>query len=832
MEAGTKGGKLEPDTKEEVVPGAEPKAIVKIFDAVITTCLFFIFLGLPLFFIGLAYQGIVFEKQIYFYFWLLLALVAWAAKGVITGELKIRRTPLDIPIGVFFIFYLLSTIFSVDRWHSFWGFFGDPSRGLMSITAIIISYYLIFSHFNEQRLKIIISAITASGLILAAWMALGIMGVKFLPAKILAVSPLSLIGSVSGAGAFFSVMILFFITIFFIIRSDENMKGVLKKILTFLLLTGIALNIFLILALYNFVPWIGLLIGTGVFLIYILSRIVRPAETWTWLPMAVFVVIMAILMIGAVSIARITLPVEVSPAYGISAEISKSAVKDKFILGSGPATYGYNFSRYRPQDFNDNYFYNLRFYQGTGILAETVPTLGALGAIGLTLVILTFLSVGFYLLTKKKERNKIYSLGLFSGMIILIVYAVTSRVEGTILLWGALFGTLTLAVLMWESNSEEKYLNLTLKASPKYALALAFVFMVVTAGVAYLFVFIGRTFTADVYAGKAIRQENIAEDGSVSQLIKAVSLYNKEGRYYTRVGQEYMVLANSEMLKGEKERNISAVQNYLNNSIAAAVRGRDLMKNDVLAVETLAQVYENAGFYVADSLKLAEEAYKQAQALEPHNPNYFVKLGQVKISLAAASQDENEKKQLIGEAKDLFQKSIDEKNNFSAGYYQLALAQEALGEIDQAIDNIRKAFSLDNSNINYAFNLGRLYQARGSDEDNKIAEDLFKQIIEANPNDVNTHFSLGLLFEKTNRQSDALSEYKKVLELLPTSPAGIPSGSEDAKAQVQKMIDNIQSGISNFAENQPQAQAPSAPAAPEENQAPAAPDENAAEEGQ
>lgn len=805
---------------ETTQTGPKTKVIVKIFDAIISASLFFIFLGIPLFFIGLTYQGIIFEKQIYFYFWLLLALVAWAAKGVIAGELKIRRTPLDIPIFIFWFLYLLSTIFSVDRWHSFWGFFGDPSRGLMSVTALIIAYYIIFSHFNAKRMKFMAGGFMAAGIILSLWMALGILGVKFLPDKLMALSPLSLIGSVSGAGAVLSLMIPLLITVVFLVRSGDNFGKALKNVFTVLLLAGLALDIFLILALYNFVPWIGLLIGLGLFLIYILSRLVRPIESWTWLPMAVFVAVMAILMIGAVNISRVNLPVEVSPSYAISAEIAKNSVKDKFILGSGPATYGYDFSLQRPQNFNQNYFYNLRFYQGTGIVAEAVATLGVLGSIALVIILLSFLSVGAYLLTHEKEKNKIYSLGLFSAMLTLLIYSVTARAEGTILIIGSLLGTLTLATLLWESNSEEKYLNLTLKASPKYALALAFIFMVVTAGVAYLFVFIGKTFVADIYAGMATREQQISEQGSVSKLIKAMSLHNKEGRYFTRVGQEYMVLANNEMLKGEKERDLTAIQKYLNNSIAAAVKGRDLMKNDVLAAETLAQIYENAGFYVKDSLALAEETYKQAQNLEPHNPNYFVKLGQIKISLAAAGKDENEKKQLVGEARDLFQKSIDEKNNLAAGFYQLALAKEALGEIDGAIDDMKQAFILERGNITYAFNLGRLFQVRGGDEDNKVAEDLFKQILGVNDKEINTHFSLGILYEKTNRKSDAMSEYQKVLDLLPASPAGGPAESEDARTRIQKMIDNIQSGISNFAQNAGGSNEDQVPMQPAEQPAP------------
>ena len=46
----------------------------RIFDAIITTSLVAIFFGLPIFFTGLSLQGITFEKQIYFYFWILIGI--------------------------------------------------------------------------------------------------------------------------------------------------------------------------------------------------------------------------------------------------------------------------------------------------------------------------------------------------------------------------------------------------------------------------------------------------------------------------------------------------------------------------------------------------------------------------------------------------------------------------------------------------------------------------------------------------------------------------------------------------------------------------------------
>ncbi|MFA6974136.1 MAG: hypothetical protein WC238_05375 [Parcubacteria group bacterium] len=313
----------------------KPRLMVRILDKIITACIFMLFFGVPLFFTSLSFQGIAFEKQIYFYFWILIALVVWAARGVVLGELKIRRTPLDIPIAIFFVIYALATFFSVDRWHSFIGFPGDPSRGLLSIVALIIAYYLIFSHFNLSRLKWILTAILSSGAILILWTLLGIMGVNFLPAKLMTVMPLSLVGSVSGLGIFLSILLPLLITTVFKLQASKTVGSLKKKIFTGILLVLTALDLFLLFALYAFVPWVAILIGVGFFLIFILALIIRPIENWTWLPMVTFVLIMIILMIGnSFKIAKINLPVEVSPSYGLSWQIAKNTLADKLVLGA------------------------------------------------------------------------------------------------------------------------------------------------------------------------------------------------------------------------------------------------------------------------------------------------------------------------------------------------------------------------------------------------------------------------------------------------------------------------------------------------------------------
>ena len=811
---------LRPEPKPPVEPRifspkSDDKFVVKVFDKIIAVSIFMIFFGLPIFFTNLAFQGISFEKQIYFYFWLFLGLVAWTAKGVIIGEMNIKRTALDIPIVLFWIIYLVATILSVDRWHSFWGTFGDPSRGFVSITAFVIAYYLIRSIVDFKKMRWMFGAFISSGFITALWTTLALLGIHFLPAKWEPFAPISLVGSMPGLGILFSMLVPLIVTAAFKIKSEGEISGLLRKSILVFLVVDLAIILFILLALYPFVPWIGILVGAGVFLIYILSQLIRPPKSLTWLPMAVFVIILACLMIGNNKLARINLPLDVMPNNSLSMEIAKNTLKSKFFFGTGPATYGYSFSLYKPKDFNLNQLYNLRFYQGKGLVFEALSTTGAAGTLAFALVVLSFISVVGYLLTREKERNKVYSLGLSMAALIFIIDMTSSRVESAVLILGVMISILALGCVLEESGSEEKSWRLSLKTSPKYALTLAFIFMVISAGVTFLFVYLGKLYVADVYAGMALRENTISEQGSITKLIRAVQLYNREGRYFSRVGQEYLYLANTEALKSNEERDVNKISAYLNSAILASVRAKELSPNDVFVVENLAQIYENSVLYVPNSVALAEENYKRALALEPENPLYLIKLGQIRLAYLINQKDDAEKKQTIQEAQDLFQQSIDRKINLDLGYYNLSIAQEALENIDGAIDNMGKAASLDRSSVDYLFNLGRLYQTRGKDDDNKMAEAIYKEILKTADNSFNVHFNLGRLYETMKQKDAAVAEYQKVLEIIPTD-----SSNKQVRDQLTKMISNIKAGIQNTPENlglnTPEtAPAPSAPVSPQ-----------------
>jgi tetratricopeptide (TPR) repeat protein len=782
---------------EETVQHEKPESkkgtwTEKIFDMVITVSLVALFFGLPIFFTGFTLQGIALEKQVYFYFWLLLGLVAWASKGVITGDLRIRRTPLDIPILLFVVFYGLDIFFSVDKWHSFFGFFGDPSRGFLSVLGLALAYFLLLSHFTWKRFLLMFGGFVVSGMIVILWSVLVLMNVHFLPTALAAYAPMSLIGTVSTLATFLSLLVPIFLTALFgLSRMDAKRKWLrgtgIGAIGVFLII-----DLFLLLGLFPFVPWPVLFGGMGFFILFILAQVVRPGDQWTWAPMLVFVLVLVFFMIGSNKLLRANLPVEVSPNVTLSWDIAKGALKDNFIFGTGPANYGYAFSMYRPIEYNQSSLYSLRFYEGKGLFFEALSSIGALGTLLLLVLWLSFISLGIYLLAFEKHRNKIYSLGLWTVAAMLLIAGFFSAMNGPLVLIGALLSMLALAVLFHESATEERYWSFSLKASPKFALTLAFIFMVVSAGVAFLFVFVGKVFVADLKAGMAARAAEPSEN-TRALLISAVQLYPNEGRYLTRLAQEQLALANMEAKKPEKERKVEAIAFYTHEAAAAAEAGWMKSPQDALTTESTGQVFENASLFASDALPKAFEYYEKASRLEPNNPLLLLKMGQVKKAMADQKQDGVERTALFDEAKGFFLASIEKKKNLAVTHYFLALVASGLKDFDQSVSEMTEASRLEPTNTNYSYNLGVVYQIRGKDADLSKAEDIFKSILGKNERLVDVRLSLGLLYEKEGDMAAAIGEYEKTLEYLKDD------ATSNLRDQVNKLIANAKSGKGNIA---------------------------------
>lgn len=128
-----------------------------------------IFFFVPLFFLGNTSELFEFNKM-----WLTFGLAiiigsAWIIKMIIERKIIIRKTPLDIPIVLFLISQIISSIFSLDSHVSLWGYYSRFNGGLLSYITYIFLYYAFVSNLEMKQVIQSVFVSLFSGLITVIW---------------------------------------------------------------------------------------------------------------------------------------------------------------------------------------------------------------------------------------------------------------------------------------------------------------------------------------------------------------------------------------------------------------------------------------------------------------------------------------------------------------------------------------------------------------------------------------------------------------------------------------------------------------------------------------
>src|SRR5260370_40250000 len=115
--------------------------IIDFCNKVIEYSFYALFLLIPLVFQGSTSELFEFNKM-----WLAFAItviiaLSWFSKMVFQRRFFIQRTPLDIPLALFLLSQIFSTIFSLDQHVSWWGYYSRFNGGLLFTNCFIFFLY-------------------------------------------------------------------------------------------------------------------------------------------------------------------------------------------------------------------------------------------------------------------------------------------------------------------------------------------------------------------------------------------------------------------------------------------------------------------------------------------------------------------------------------------------------------------------------------------------------------------------------------------------------------------------------------------------------------------
>lgn len=816
---------LKPEIKSAARGSKMERVSTKGLDIIIIGIISMIFALCPLFFTGLASQGIGFEKMIFFYFFVLIGIVAWVTKGVIVGELNLKRTPFDIPILALIAAFIVSTILSVSSKDSLLGSYGNSAKSLVALIIFVLFYYLVVNNIDARKIKIFFWSFLGSASAVVIFSLLQLKGIFLFPMAITKSISFNPLGSLSGLTMYLVIMLPLFIV--GIAQIKEIAPAINKAlIIPCKVFFGLmALGAMVILALLNgFTFWPAAIVGVVILLMFFLAKIIKISNNNLLIPLAAFLALIIFLVLGNFNIINLQLPAEVSLSRTASWNIAKESIKDNPVFGSGPSTFYYSFSKYKDMVFNSSPLWNIRFDSASGSIFELLTSVGIVGALAAVIIFLIGLSISFLTLIKSenKEVNSIL-LALFASFITAMIFSLLFSVNNSLLLTIILVAVLSVSASLVMYPERFKDLKLSFRASPKYALALAAIFLSVSAGVVVLFTMGLKMYLADIYARNSVLAAT--NEQKIVDLNRAIALAPYQDVYYLSQANNYMALANQEAISGQGSEQI---QNNLSLAIETGKKSVDISPNKAANNESLALIYENASFYTRGALEWAETYYKKVGELEPTNPTPYLRLALVNMARSNVETDQKEKEFYIDEAIKKYDEAIAKKSDLAAAHYGKAIAYEKLNKIDESIDNLKKANLVSQGNLDYRFELGRLFYNRGvtspkmaqtdpkqiaendinpdgtaqgetgenisvqsnsvtgavikRNEDLNNAEQLFLSILQQNPNHANSLYSLAVLYMKIGERDNTKIMVDKLLEILP----------EDAtKEAVRKQFESL-----------------------------------------
>jgi tetratricopeptide (TPR) repeat protein len=632
----------------------------------------------PIFYLPLTSEFFEFNKLALVAVTVILMLFLWVAKMLINRRVFITKSSLDLPIFALLATGLLATIFSLHKTSSLFGSQGRWFPSLFGMLIFGVAYYLIASNTNTVKtIKTAISAALIGTSVSTIAALMGYVGIKLGSASYLQVPNFTLTGSSTTASILASIAVILAVT-----KLVSKERPIVKGILV----STIAVNMLGIALLGSIPAWATLVTGLLVFLYFTKKEALVANQIHL---MAAFGVTAAIIIALVVPTTRSILvnenyPKELKISPRESWIVASSVMRDFPILGTGPSTFGLNYTRYKPLSANNTDYWNIRFDKP---YSAAFDVLGSLGLIGIVVVIgFVVRLTSFTLATKSIRDDTGVNTTLASvtmGLLTSLLFTYTTVTTGFL---AVLFVALLVAraKISLSGSAEEVRLSLSSLASSnsmslvnkdaevfQYIMAVPLTVMAIAGGY-----FGFRQYAGEFYMRKAIvaAQENKGSETYEMQQ-RAIKINPQRASYHNSYANTSLALANSlatqENLSQEDQATVQAL-------IAQAIRSSRVtteVLNPISAGnwETRANVYRALVGIAEDAESWAVRSLNAAIQLDPANPRLRLALGGVYYAAGDYLSAAN-----------LFNQATSLKNDYANAHYNLAQAFKQLNRLPEA----------------------------------------------------------------------------------------------------------------------------------------------------
>jgi len=163
---------------------------------------------LPLWFLPLTQNVLLYQKQTLLVVLVFLGLVAWLAKVVNQGEIRLRISFLYIPVALLLLGVGISTLFS--RWvaGSFWGWPLSLTDNFLTILVFAVFSFLVFQVVEDPKhlFRLLLTLLVSSG-IAVLYSLLQAYQLYVLPFDFTGIATFNTLGNMNGVAIFSAVLL-------------------------------------------------------------------------------------------------------------------------------------------------------------------------------------------------------------------------------------------------------------------------------------------------------------------------------------------------------------------------------------------------------------------------------------------------------------------------------------------------------------------------------------------------------------------------------------------------------------------------------------------------
>ncbi len=670
-------------------------------DYVIAFILFLVAGLTPLLFFNQTTEFYEMPKMVFLIVATVLLIGLWIFSWIVKGKIVFTRTPLDVPLLILLVVILISTFFSVSHSTAIYGNFPRVNGSAVSWVVYILLYFVTVSHLKDlAKIKMFLNVLYVSAILVAIVTLLAFFHV-FLPLDFTKALNFTPTGSTFSTIAF--LMLLLPLPILSVINPNKYLPVPLAIALTILFGVTIALT-------GTVESIVALVIAFALCFFLSKPHQVRKTLFFFLLPVVVIGLIAFFANVpfagNALQQYATNFPKEIQLPFVDSWKVSISAFRDSPFFGTGPASYLFNFTAYKPVEFNTLPFWNFTFDTAYNEFLQVLGTLGIFGFLSVLLFCIMIIVTSWKNLavdTQDARQDNTHILlpsMAVSGLLIIVLFAIHD-----VTLVSMVVSLFIAAVLMMSQRSIRERvteLSLGIKASTAdnrqfdlFPIILFIVYVVVAIPVLYKTV---TMVAADYYHHKALLSANTNGAQTYQDLQKAETLSPQIDLYRVDMAQTNFALANAIAAKAVPQngkavtlstQDRQTIQTLLAQSINEGQASIALSPRSARNWEVLASIYQNISGVAQNALAFSLSAYSQAVRLDPLNPTLRLNIGGIYYS--AKNYDL---------ATRFYTDAANLKPDYTNAYYNLAVAYRDKGDLQDALVVANQAVTLEQSNKN------------------------------------------------------------------------------------------------------------------------------------